>query len=182
MAAILRTQISPGTEDLAAGLGGSPLWNTIARTAYLSKYRGRQVIVEVARDLVPPQRFAEFEQGMQELGSPELAAIVSPAVLSQFREWFRSSESLERELSYLRVLNQHSGETLAGYPVPIPELCTSAILCWPVVEGIAVSTLIGQADSSIPALIASAVLGNSSTRWPWWRGRSGSERDDRRSE
>jgi hypothetical protein len=158
VAAVVRSEFGSAAHDVAAGLGDYPLWNTLARTAYLSQYRGLPVIVEVARDSVPVERFVEFEKGMEELGSPELAAIVSPAVLSQFRQWFRSGESLEREHSYLRVLNQYSGETLAGYPVPIPELCSSAVLCWPAVEGRSVSKLIGQADSRIPALIASAVL------------------------
>jgi hypothetical protein len=158
VAAIVQRELGAAAHEVAVGLAASPLWNTFGRTAYMSQYLGLPVVVEVARDSVPDERFAEFETGIKELGSPELAAIVSPAVLSQFREWFRSGESIERERSYLRVLNQYSGETLAGYPVPIPELCGSAILCWPAVEGTSASQLIGQADPHILTLIASAVL------------------------
>lgn len=156
VAGIVRRELGPAAEELAASLEGPPLWDTLARTAYHSTYRHRRVIVEVARDPVAEERFAEFEKGLRELKRP--AGIVSPVVLSQFRDWVRNGESLARERSFLDVLSRHRGETLAEYPLPIPELSTASVLCWYAVEGRSAAELIAQGNAETPVLIASAIL------------------------
>lgn len=163
VAAVVRRELGRDAEELAVTLQDPPLWNTLTRTAYLSRYQNRPVIVEVARhevarDSLAAEQFAEFEKGLRALGCPEAAAIVSPVVLRQFRAWIRNGETLSRERSFLDVLSRHKGETLAGYPNPIPEFSTSAILCWPAVEGRSARELIEQGDSGIAVLIASALL------------------------
>lgn len=158
VSAVLQTNIGTRALDVATGLGEVPLWNTFARTAYPSRYQGRPIVVEVARDPVSPEHWAEFEMGLAQLDSPELAPLVSPGVLLQFRQWFRNGELIEREHSYLRVLSQHSGETIAGYPRLIPELCDPGLLCWHAVEGWPVSTLIKRGVPEAAPLIAGAIL------------------------
>ncbi len=158
VAEIIRAEVGVAADELAGSLAPTPLWNTLSRTAYLARYRYQPVIVEVAHDPVPEESFEGFEKGLRALGRPELAGAVTPAVRSQFRECIRNGESLVRERSFLEVLSNYRGETLAEYPVLIPELCTPKILCWPAVEGRPVSELIEQGDGNTPVLIASAVL------------------------
>jgi hypothetical protein len=158
VAATIRRELGTAAEELANNLASVPLWNTLSRTAYLSRYRSQSVIVEVAHDPIAEENFVEFQKGLRSLGSPELASVVAPARLSEFREWIRNGESLARERSFLEVLGDYRGETLVDYPLLIPELSTSAILCWPAIEGRPVSELIGEGNSNAPVLIASAIL------------------------
>jgi hypothetical protein len=158
VAAAIRRELGPNCEELAASLEGPPLWNTLSRTAYRSRYGDRSVIVQVARDPVTPQQFAEFEEGVSALRGQEAEAIVSPAVLAQFEEWVRSGESLARERSFLDVLRQHVGETLVDYPVPIPGLSSTSFMCWYAAEGWSASELIALGDGKVMTLIASAIL------------------------
>ena len=158
VAATIRRELGAAANELVSNLVPAPVWNTLSRTAYLTRYRNQPVIVEVARDPVAEESFQEFEKGLRSLGRPEFASIVAPALLLQFREYIRSGESLVRERSFLDVLSNHRGETLTEYPLPIPELCTSTILCWPAVEGRPVSELIAQGNANAPVLIASAIL------------------------
>jgi hypothetical protein len=158
VAALIRSELGSGGEELASSLAVTPLWNTMSRTAYLSRHRNQPVIVEVARDPIGEETFRQFEKSLRSVGRPELAGIVAPAVLSQFREYVRNGESLVRERSFLDVLSHHRGDTLVEYPLLIPELCTPAILCWPAVEGRPVSELIQRGDSSAPVLVAAAIL------------------------
>jgi hypothetical protein len=144
--------------ELADNLEASPVWNTLARTAYVSRYRDQRVIVQVARDPVSEESFGAFEKGLRSLSRPEVAGMVTPAVLSQFREWIRHGESLTRERSLLAALGKYAGETLVEYPRLISGLTTSSILCWPDVTGRPVSELIALGDQQAPVLIASAIL------------------------
>jgi hypothetical protein len=156
--AIIRRELGVAADELALGLIGAPAWNTLSRTAYLSRYRNQPVFVQVARDPVASERFVEFEKGLRSLGRPEFAGIVAPPVLAQFRESIRNGESLVRERSFLEVLSHHRGETIVEYPLLIPELCTSSILCWPAIEGHPISELIDQGNPEGPVLIATAIL------------------------
>ncbi len=142
----------------ARSLALRPRKDTPSGTAYPARYRNQPVIVEVAQDPVTEDSFQEFEKGLRALGLPELAGIVAPAVLSQFREYIRNGESLVRERAFLDVLSRYRGETLIEYPLLIPELSTATILCWPAVEGRPVSELIQQGNSNAPVLVASAIL------------------------
>jgi predicted unusual protein kinase regulating ubiquinone biosynthesis (AarF/ABC1/UbiB family) len=92
------------------------------------------------------------------LRHPELAAIVAPAVLSQFRESIRNGESLGRERSFLEVLSNYRGQTLVEYPHLLPELSTATILCWPAIKGRPVLELIELGDADALVQIASAIL------------------------
>jgi predicted unusual protein kinase regulating ubiquinone biosynthesis (AarF/ABC1/UbiB family) len=155
---IIRRELGAAAVELADHLEDSPVWNTLSRTAYVSRYRDQPVIVQVARDPVSEESLAAFEKGLRALSRPEVAGMVTPAVLSQFREWIRNSESLTRERSLLDALGNYAGETLAEYPRVIPELTTSSILCWPDVPGRPVSELIARGDTQTVVLIASAIL------------------------
>jgi hypothetical protein len=155
---IIRRELPDAVGELADNLEASPVWNTLARTAYVSRYRDQRVIVQVARDPVSEESFAAFEKGLRSLSRPEVAGMVTPAVLSQFREWIRSGESLTRERSLLEALGKYAGETLVEYPRLIPELKAFSMLCWPDVAGRPVSALIEQGDQQAPVLIASAIL------------------------
>jgi hypothetical protein len=155
---IIRRELPDATDELADNLEAPPVWNTLARTAYVSRYRDQRVIVQVARDPVSEESFAAFEKGVRSLSRPEVAGMVTPSVLSQFREWIRSGESLVRERSLLEALGKYAGETLVEYPRLIPELKAFSILCWPDVSGSPVSALIEQGDQQAPVLIASAIL------------------------
>ena len=155
---IVRRELGEAGAALAAGLEGAPLWNTVSRTAYLSKHKGKPMVVEVARDPVTPEDLTAFEHTLGAIVHPEMSAIVSPDVLAQFRQWLRNGENFARERSFLNVLNQYGSDSLAGYPVPVPELSTSTLLVWPTVEGRPVSELIGKGDEEVAVLIASAIL------------------------
>jgi hypothetical protein len=155
---IIRRELGAAAAELAGNLDASPVWNTLARTAYLSRYRDLRVIVQVARDPVSEESFVAFEKGLRWLNRPEVAGMVNPAVLFQFREWIRNSESLTRERSLLDALGKYAGETLAEYPRVIPELTTPSILCWPDVPGRPVSGLIERGDPQAAVLIAAAIL------------------------
>src|ERR1035437_2193484 len=50
----IRRELGYAAGELAAGLEGPPLWNTLGRTAYLSSHLGQPVIVQVARDPIGP--------------------------------------------------------------------------------------------------------------------------------
>ncbi len=156
---MIRREPGAGAEELISALDQTaPAWNTLTRTAYRSTYGGVPVFVEVARDPVSAESFAEFEKTMRSIGRPELEGIGAPPVLAQFQEWIRIGESLTRERSFLRVLGEHRGETLVEYPNLIPEISTSWVLCWAVPEGRPVSELIEHGDADGPILIASAIL------------------------
>jgi hypothetical protein len=155
---IIQRELGPRAAKLAENLEDPPVWNTLTRTAYVSHYIGQRVIVQAARAPVSAENFAAFEKGMRALSRPEMAGMVAPAVLSQFREWLRSSESMAQERSLLDALGNYAGETLAGYPRVIPELSTSSILCWHDVPGRPVSELIERGGREACVLIASAIL------------------------
>lgn len=158
VAATVLRELGRAGVELAANIAQEPAWNTVSRTAYESTWRGQRVIVQVARDGVTDESFAEFEKGLRALGRPEVSAAVNPAIISQFHHWLRNSDSLDRERSFLNVLAQHRGETLAEYPLLIPELSSPSVLCWPVVEGRPVAELLSHGDADVSVLIASAVL------------------------
>ena len=158
VAELMTHELGTAGDELAAALSMEPVWTTPSRTAYLSARRREPVIVEVAREPFAEETILEFEKSLRALGGPDLAAIVSAPLRSQFRDYLRNGESLARERSFLEVLSNYRGETLAEYPQLIPELCSPNVLCWPAVEGRPVAELIRKGDSKGPVLIASAVL------------------------
>lgn len=154
---IIRYELGLAGTELSFNLEAAPVWNTLSRTAYASRYRDQRVIVQVARNPVSEESLRAFEKSLGWL-SPQAAGFITPAVVSQFQEWLRISEPLPRERSLLDALAKSAGETLAEYPRVIPELSTSAILCWPEVVGLPVSRLVEQGDARTCVLIASAIL------------------------
>jgi hypothetical protein len=155
---IIRHELGPAGTELLFNLEASPIWNTLSRTAYASRYRGQRVIVQVARNPVSEESLRAFEKSLGSLSRPEAAGFVTPAVVSQFQEWLRISEPLSRERSLLNALAKYAGDTLVEYPRVIEELSTSSILCWPEVVGLPVSRLVEQGDAQTCVLIASAIL------------------------
>ena len=155
---LIRRELGTEGRDLAEHLEPTPVWNTLARTAYSSRYQDQSVIIQVARDPVSEESFQAFEKGIRSLGRSEVAAMVSPGVLKQFRQFIRRCEPLDRERSLLNTLANYKGELLVEYPRLIPELSQGSMLCWNAVEGRPLSELIAEGNAEAPVLLATAVL------------------------
>ena len=140
----LLTSELPGTgAALAAGLSEKPVWKTLNRTAYASKVQDQNLIVQVAHVPVTEAAVAEFRQGLAALGLPQLVALQAPALIDEFVEWLRTSESLEDERAYLDAISQYGGDTGAVYPVAMPLMCTPKLLVWaPVASAWVFSTIV----------------------------------------
>lgn len=158
IAGMLRQELGRRGEQLANKLETQPVWSTGSRTAYLSRYRGERVVVQVAREPVSEFELAEFEAGIGYLGNPDVSLVTAPGILAEFREWLRQAETCVTERSYLEVLGRNRGQTLVDYPALIPELTTDHILCWPWVEGESLVSLIERGSSEAVTQVAVAVL------------------------
>ena len=155
----LLTSELPGTgAALAAGLSEKPVWKTLNRTAYASKVQDQNLIVQVAHVPVTEAAVAEFRQGLAALGLPQLVALQAPALIDEFVEWLRTSESLEDERAYLDAISQYGGDTGAVYPVAMPLMCTPKLLVWAPVEGAPVESLVAKGDPAVCGLIARAIF------------------------
>lgn len=157
-AALLRRELGSAADDLARHMEDKPVWSTLSRTAWLSWYAGRQVVVQVAREPIPDSDLAEFEDGIRFLGHPDVSRVTAPRILREFREWLRHAESPALERSYLEALGRSRGETLVDYPTLIPEITTDRVLCWPWVEGESVSELVQRGSVDTVTQVAIAVL------------------------
>ena len=158
VAALLRRELGREGEALAHWLQTEPVWSTVARTAYLSRYRGTTIVVQVAREPATESELAEFETGIGFLGNKDVSRVTAPGILAEFREWLRQAESCATERSYLEVLGRHRNDTLIDYPALIPDITTDHVLCWPWVEGEAVSSLIRRGSVEAVTQVAVAVL------------------------
>jgi|SRR5579871_1929080 len=158
VANLIRRELGLDGRELAESLDPSPVWNTLARTAYASRYRDQPVVVQAARDPVSEESFQAFEQGIRALSRSEVAVMVSPSILAQFRQWIRQHESVARERALLTTLAKYRGELLVQYPQLIPELSSGALLCWKVADGRPISELIAEGNAEAPVLVATAVL------------------------
>lgn len=155
---ILDRELPGVSGEVANHLETEPLWNTLARTAYASLHQGQRVVVQVGRDPVSEESIRAFVQGLRALSRTELAGVASEEVLTQFRQWLRHGESMERERTVLETLSNYRGESLVHYPRLIPELCSASVLCWHAVEGRRATDLIAEGDQEISVLLASAIL------------------------
>ncbi len=158
VAALLRSELGRQGDEPARRLQPEPLWSTLSRTAYLSRYKARTIVVQVAREPVQESEFAEFEAGIRFLGHPDVSRVTAPAILSEFREWLRQAESCSTERSYLEVLGRNRDQTLVDYPALIPEITTDQVLCWPWVEGEPLRSLIRCGSVEAVTQVAVAVL------------------------
>jgi hypothetical protein len=158
VAALLRRELGRKGDELAQRMETEPAWSTLSRTAYLSRYRGTKVVVQVAREPVAESDFAEFEAGIRFLGNPEVSRVSAPRILAEFRQWLRQAESCVTERSYLEVLGRNKSQTLIDYPALIPEITTDSVLCWPWVEGEPVSSLVRRGSVEAVTQVAVAVL------------------------
>jgi len=143
---------------LAGGLHSEPCWNTLARCSYRTEYQGRQIAVQLARDPIPDAAFELFEKNIALIEEEKLTDALSRSVLTRFREWMRLSDSATRERSYLEALHSVRENTLAQYPILIPELSTSRILCTEWIEGEALSSRIAQGASDAVQRAAECAL------------------------
>jgi hypothetical protein len=157
-AALLRRELGRDDDELARWMKTVPVWSTRSRTAYLSRYKGSQVVVQVAQEPVHESDLASFETDIRSLGLPAVSHIATPAVLAEFRQWLRQSESCSAERSYLEIINRHRGETIADCPALICELTTDNVLCWGWVEGEPVSSLVRRGEVEAVTQVAIAVL------------------------
>ena len=158
VAALVRRELGRRGDELAHRLEMEPVWSTVSRTAYLSQYKGKTVVVQVARDPVSESDLAEFEAGIRFLGNPEVSRVTAPGILAEFREWLRQAESCVTERSYLEVLGRNKEQTLIDYPALIPEITTDQVLCWPWVDGESITSLIGRGSLEAITQVAVAVL------------------------
>src|SRR5207248_8809839 len=62
VAALIRAEFGAKAEDVARNLSAAPAWNTLWRTAYLSRIGPQRVIFEVPHDPMSEERFHEFEK------------------------------------------------------------------------------------------------------------------------
>ena len=154
VAALLRRELGRRGDELAHRLETEPVWSTLSRTAYLSRHKGKTVVVQVAREPVSESEFAEFETGIAFLGNADVSRVTAPGILAEFREWLRQAESCITERSYLEVLGRNRSQTLIDYPVLIPEITTDHVLCWPWVEGESLGTRRGSVEAVTQVAVA----------------------------
>lgn len=154
----LRRELGGAADELLQNLNPEPIWSTLCRTAWRSSYLGAPVIVQIARPRRSDAEFDAFDAGISQLRHPDVATLISPAILAEFREWARQCESLTQERSYLKVLAANKDQILVDYPVLIPELSTDAVLVWPWIEGEPISVRIASGSMRAVTLIATAVL------------------------
>jgi hypothetical protein len=133
-------------------------WNTLARCAYRTQYRGQAVVVQIARDPVPDSAFDSFETGIRLIDGERTREAVQPATLARFREWLKLSDSPARERAYVDALQSISDKTLVQYPLLVPEVSTERILCFEWVEGESVASLIAKGAPQAVQRLAECVL------------------------
>jgi hypothetical protein len=156
--ALLRRELGRTGQELGHLMETKPVWSTLSRTAYLSRYEETQIVIQVAREPVSESEFAEFESGIRFMGNPDVCRVTAPGIIAEFREWLRQAESCVTERSYLDVLGRERSRTLVDYPVLLPEITTDYVLCWPWVEGEPVSALVRQGSVEAVTAVAVAVL------------------------
>jgi hypothetical protein len=158
VAALLRRELGRQGDELAEQMETEPVWSTLSRTAYLGRYKGTIVIIQVARAPVPEADLTEFEAGIRFLGSADVSRVTAPGILAEFRQWMRQAESCATERAYLEVLGRNRSQMLVDYPALIPEITTDHVLCWPWVEGEPLSSLIARGSVEAVTQVAVAVL------------------------
>jgi len=158
VARILLSELGANGNSLAQFLEREPCWNTLARCAYRTQYRGRTVAVQIARDPVPDSAFESFETGMRLVEDERTREAIQPAMLARFREWMRLSDSPARERAYLDALQSIREKTLVLYPFLIPELSTERVLCFEWVEGESVASLLSKGAPQGVQRVAECVL------------------------
>lgn len=158
IADLLVSQLGARGQAMATTLPDKPEWITLNRTAWRAKVQDQDVIVQTANLPIADAEIAAFRRGITAMGVTALAGLKNPAVLDQFTEWLRCAETLDTEREYLDAIIRYGGQTSAGYPVPIPDLCTAGLLIWPLVQGVPAAQLIAKGDREICAQIAGAIF------------------------
>ena len=158
VAALLRRDLGHKAGELVRCMEAGPVWSTLSRTAYRSRYKGNAVVVQVAREPVRESELAEFEAGIKFLGNPAVSRVTAPGILAEFRQWLRQAESCATERSYLEIIGRNGGQTLVDYPALIPEITTDHVLCWPWIEGEPISSLVERGSVEAVIQVAVAVL------------------------
>jgi len=158
VAALLEKELGSEGAGLARQMEQEALWSTRSRTAYLSRYKGSLVVVQVSRDPIADAELDAFEAGIRFLGSPDLLPVTTPAILAEFRQWLRQTEASDGERSYLQVIAKNRAYLLVDYPEPIAEITTDRVLCWPWVNGKPVGDLLKGGSTDAATQVAVAVL------------------------
>ncbi len=156
--ALIRQELGEKANEVVGEMETEPVWSTLSRTAWLSRYCGSTVVVQVAREPFPEAELARFEAGIRYLGGTDVRQVAAPEIIAEFRSWLRQAESCVTERSYLEVLGRVSGDTMVAYPVLIPEISTSRVLCWPWIEGETVSSLVRRGSVDAVTQVAMTVL------------------------
>ncbi len=149
---------SPEGSALAASMKPGCLWSTVSRCAWLAEWKGRAVVVQVARPPAAQAALDAFDSWARRTLDGEFPALVRPGTLRQFREWLRFTESPERERSYLRALATMSGRTGVDYPAPCDEVSSGPVLVWPWVEGETAAAGLERKDAETVVRLSEMVL------------------------
>jgi hypothetical protein len=158
VARTISNELGPKGDDVAKFLEVEPCWNTLARCAYRTKYQGKTVAVQLARDPIPDTAFESFEAGLALIEEERVQEALRPSTLTRFREWMRLSDSPARERAYLEALYSIREKTLTQYPVLIPEISTEKVLCFEWVEGESMASLIAKGSPQAVQRLAECVL------------------------
>src|SRR5262249_49905561 len=126
---ILLADAGTAGKAMANALEREPCWSTLQRCAYRSQFRHETVLVEVAREPISDKAFQAFARTVRRLDDPFIRRAASRRGLAQFREWLNTGQSLDRERSFLKSIEE-SGASEVHYPVVIPEACGRRVLTW----------------------------------------------------
>jgi hypothetical protein len=155
--AFLRQELGARGEELGAQLDKEPCWSTRARWAFRSRFEGRPVVMEAAREPVSAAEFRDFEREVSRLaGAPPSA--VSSSALKQFRQWLSLTDDLARERAYLEAAGEFRTHTSFLFPEIVPSLCSGRVLSFTWIDGTPVSSRIASGGAKLGGQLAELVL------------------------
>jgi hypothetical protein len=156
-AALLGQELGARGDKLAAHLDPEPCWSTRARCAFRSRFDGRSVVVECAREPVTESEFRVFERELSRLRDAA-ALVISSDTLEQFREWSALADGLARERAYLEAAGEFREHTSFLFPEIVSGLCSSRVLCFTWIEGSPAYSRIGAGDAKAASKLAELIL------------------------
>lgn len=156
-AALLRA-LGSGASALLEHLQPGPLWSTVSRCAFASRWHGKQIVVQIALDPVPDSTFDLFEQRVAATCSPVAPQLTGRTVLDQFRQWVRLADDPGRERGYLEATAGLGDRIAVRYPVPIAEISKGRVLCWEWQDGEPLETRFQAGDPAAALKLAEIVL------------------------
>ncbi|MBS1860021.1 MAG: hypothetical protein JST11_31920 [Acidobacteria bacterium] len=154
----LREDLGARGGQLAHECDPAPCWSSLSRYAFLSRYLGRRVVVQFAREPVGKAEFQSFERSLRKIPGAAGLSFLSHAVLAEFQEWMRLTDDPGRERSYMEAVGEVRDQISFAFPELIPELCTGKILCWYCPEGAPISERLAAGDPAAAGQLAQMAL------------------------